>query len=98
LPKFDKLHDYRRKWPRPLRGSGRKKIVKSEKERAVGWLRDAGFYPTMNANAFEAVRRARVAQAGGATVPGCGRLLAVVATLNGPVANNTTFKWWDLVG
>jgi hypothetical protein len=52
----------------------------------------------MNANAFEAVRRAWVAQAGGATVPGCGRLLAVVVTLNGPMAINTTFKGWNLVG
>jgi hypothetical protein len=55
-------------------------------------------YLTLNANAFEAVRRAWVAQTGGATVPGCGRLLAVVVALNGPVAANTTFKWWDLVG
>ena len=64
----------------------------------MGWLRDTGFYPTMNANAFESVRTAWAAHAGGATVPDCGRLLAVVVALNDPVANNTTFKWWDLIG
>ena len=53
-PEFVNFHDYRRKWPRPLRGSGRKKIVKSEKESAVGWLRDTRLQVKPGPNPFRA--------------------------------------------